>query len=94
MNGLNELVLQDIFKYVKEIFEIHEMKFSKELEERVQDWQKKPFIYDIVTKYANDLKIYDEYINHFEGSFECLIDCFNKSPEFSEYLKRRYMTVS
>jgi hypothetical protein len=89
-----DAALENIFTNVRKIYKIHENFYKELYEDRIVHWKDKPFIVDLFEKYLPELKIYNDYINLFESSFQSLINSIVKSKEFSQYLKSRNETVS
>ena len=59
----------------------------EELEDRIENWESRKKIADVLAAKAQFLKIYSRYLDNFKTSRELFEECTKKFPAFSKFLK-------
>ncbi|XP_076813799.1 FYVE, RhoGEF and PH domain-containing protein 2-like [Clavelina lepadiformis] len=76
-----------IFGHVSAIYQFHSTFLLPQLKERLENWDIKPRIGDILMQAAPFLKMHSQYMRHFEDSSSVLEAWLEKSSEFTEIIK-------
>ncbi|XP_062996954.1 FYVE, RhoGEF and PH domain-containing protein 2 [Elgaria multicarinata webbii] len=81
-----EDVVKMIFSNISSIYQFHAKFFFPELEKRMENWDSNPRIGDIIQKVAPFLKMYSEYVKHFDKAVELITTWSEKSLPFQELI--------
>ncbi|XP_044299786.1 FYVE, RhoGEF and PH domain-containing protein 2 isoform X3 [Varanus komodoensis] len=81
-----EEVVKMIFSNISSIYQFHAQFFLPELQKRMENWDSNPRIGDIIQKVAPFLKMYSEYVKHFDKAVELITTWSEKSLPFQELI--------
>uniref|UniRef100_A0A8D2J6A1 FYVE, RhoGEF and PH domain containing 2 n=1 Tax=Varanus komodoensis TaxID=61221 RepID=A0A8D2J6A1_VARKO len=79
-------VVKMIFSNISSIYQFHAQFFLPELQKRMENWDSNPRIGDIIQKVAPFLKMYSEYVKHFDKAVELITTWSEKSLPFQELI--------
>ncbi|XP_058034451.1 FYVE, RhoGEF and PH domain-containing protein 2 isoform X5 [Ahaetulla prasina] len=81
-----EDVVKMIFSNISSIYQFHSQFFLPELKKRMEDWDSKPRIGDIIQKVAPFLKMYSEYVKNFDKAMHLITVWLDKALPFQELI--------
>ncbi|XP_067834213.1 FYVE, RhoGEF and PH domain-containing protein 2-like [Heptranchias perlo] len=87
-SSFSEDTVKQIFSNIPSIYLFHKEFFLPELQQRMQEWNVNPRIGDVLHKLAPFLKMYGQYVKHFDKAMDLLDTLLQKSQPFRDIIQR------
>ncbi|OQR66383.1 fyve, partial [Tropilaelaps mercedesae] len=76
-------VITQMFSNLKSLYKLHNDFVLPKLEERLQNWEQKPGIGDLMRELAPFLKMYTEYVKNYDTAMHLIATWYQKQPRFA-----------
>ncbi|XP_067913019.1 FYVE, RhoGEF and PH domain-containing protein 4-like [Heterodontus francisci] len=86
-NSFSEDAVKKIFSNISSIYLFHKQFFLPELQQCVQEWNVNPRIGNVLYKLAPFLKMYGEYVKHFDKAMDLLDTLLQKCQPFRDIIE-------
>ncbi|XP_076313163.1 FYVE, RhoGEF and PH domain-containing protein 2-like isoform X2 [Tachypleus tridentatus] len=79
-------VVTQMFSNLKSLYKLHHDFLLPQLEERLENWETKSKIGDIMKNFAPFLKMYTEFVKNYDNSMNLINLWYNKHPHFAQIM--------
>uniref|UniRef100_UPI00398E3AEB FYVE, RhoGEF and PH domain-containing protein 4-like n=1 Tax=Pristiophorus japonicus TaxID=55135 RepID=UPI00398E3AEB len=86
-SSFSEDAVKQIFSNIPSIYLFHKQFFLPELQKRMQEWYVNPRIGDVLHKLAPFLKMYGQYVKHFDKAMDLLDTLLQKCQPFRDIIQ-------